>query len=99
MRAGNPSACGRAPFRSCQRAGIAGKLTKIQAQPLPLQAAASGIMGLSDEWEEIGRDHEPLVPYHVRPECRNLCYPTQELARGGQLRLFRRRELPACRHG
>jgi len=56
-----------------------------------IAAAANGIIGLGDEWEEI-RDHDdPWGPYHLTRECENHCRLVHELEQGGELRVFRRR--------
>jgi hypothetical protein len=43
-------------------------------------AAANGIMGLGDEWEEV-----------PEPECTGFCHLVREIDEGSEVRLFRRR--------
>ena len=55
-----------------------------------IAAAANGIMGLDDEWEEvrgdIGRPHPDS-----RSSCSDVCHLVRESAGADELRLFRRR--------
>lgn len=61
------------------------------ATRVQIAAAANGIMGLPDEWEEALHDaHEGR--YYFSNECGNVCYLTEDLAPGIEFRLFKRRE-------
>jgi hypothetical protein len=53
-------------------------------------AAVNAIMGLSDEWEEVLHEGEP-VGHHFSNHCGKLCYLTADLEEGTEFRLFRRR--------
>lgn len=55
-------------------------------------AAANAIVGLDDEWEEV-TDREDELGYHYSPGCTDICYLAQQVERGDQFRLFRRRAL------
>ena len=54
-------------------------------------AAANGIMGLDDEWEEIRADADGPAHFHSRASCSGICHPVRECAGADELRLFRRR--------
>jgi hypothetical protein len=53
-------------------------------------AAANAIMGLGDEWDEI-RDLYPLLDCPVAAAAEEGCHLVEELHRGGELRVFRRK--------
>ncbi|MBI1873560.1 MAG: hypothetical protein HYZ58_19755 [Acidobacteria bacterium] len=55
-----------------------------------IAAAANAIVGLDEEWEEIS-EHEHDLGYHVSVQCRDICYLADEMERGAQFRLFRKR--------
>jgi hypothetical protein len=55
-------------------------------------AAANAIVGLDDEWEEV-TEREDELGYHYSPGCTDICYLAQQVERGDQFRLFRRRAL------
>jgi hypothetical protein len=55
-----------------------------------LAAAANAIVGLDDEWEEVS-DREDELGYHYSPQCSDICYLAQQVERGDQFRLFRKR--------
>jgi len=54
-------------------------------------AAANGIMGLDDEWEEIRGDIGAPAHSHAVPSCSGICHLVRECAGADELRLFRRR--------
>ena len=60
------------------------------ASPQDVAAAANAIVGLDDEWEEVS-DREDELGYHVSAQCSDICYLAQQVERGDQFRLFRRR--------
>ena len=62
------------------------------ATPEQGAAAANAIVGLDDEWEEV-TDREDELGYHYSPGCTDICYLAQQVERGDQFRLFRRRAL------
>ncbi len=62
------------------------------AAPEQVAAAANAIVGLDDEWEEV-TDREDELGYHYSPGCTDICYLAQQVERGDQFRLFRRRAL------
>jgi hypothetical protein len=63
----------------------------LGASPNQIAAAANAIMGLTDEWEEVGgRDAE--FGSHSSVQCRDICYLAREAAaNGSEFRLLRRR--------
>ena len=56
-----------------------------------IAAAVNAIMGLSEEWEEVLHDDQP-VRHHFSNSCGNLCYLIGDLDEDVEFRLFRRRE-------
>jgi hypothetical protein len=54
-------------------------------------AAANAIVGLDDEWEDIS-DREDEMGYHFSAQCSDICYLAQQVERGDQFRIFRRRK-------
>ena len=60
------------------------------ASPYQLAAAANAIVGLDDEWEEV-TDREEELGYHYSAQCSDICYLAQQVERGDQFRLYRRR--------
>lgn len=60
------------------------------ASPDQIAAAANAIMGLTDEWEEVG-GRDPEFGFHCSLQCRNICYLAREAANGSEFRLLRRR--------
>ena len=54
-----------------------------------IAAAANAIVGLPDEWEEVDREDE--LGYHYSAQCSDICYLAQQVERGDQFRIFRRR--------
>ena len=56
-----------------------------------IAAAANAIVGLDDEWEDVsGREGE--MGYNFSPDCCDICYLAQQVERGDQFRIFRRRK-------
>lgn len=55
-----------------------------------LAAAANAIVGLPDEWEDVS-NREAEFGYHYSAQCSDLCYLAQQVERGDQFRIFRRR--------
>jgi hypothetical protein len=56
-----------------------------------IAAAANGIMGLDDEWEEIPGDIGRHEYSHSNSSCSGVCHLVRECAGADELRLFRRR--------
>jgi hypothetical protein len=61
------------------------------ARPEQLAAAANAIVGLDDEWEDV-TDKEEEFGYHFSASCSDICYLAQQVERGDQFRVFRRRK-------
>jgi len=55
-----------------------------------LAAAANAIVGLDDEWEDV-TGHEPEFGYHFSVQCSEICYLGEQVGRGRQFRVYRRR--------
>ncbi len=55
-----------------------------------LEFAARAIVGLDDEWEEV-TSKEPQLGYHYSRDCIDICYLADQIDRGAEFRLFRRR--------
>lgn len=56
-----------------------------------IAAAANAIVGLDDEWEDVtGRLDE--FGYNYSAQCSDICYLAQQVERGDQFRIFRRRK-------
>lgn len=53
-------------------------------------AAANAIVGLDDEWEDVS-DRDEELGYHYSPSCSDICYLAQQVERGDEFRIFRRR--------
>jgi hypothetical protein len=56
-----------------------------------LAAAANAIVGLDDEWEDV-TDRQDEFGYNFSPQCSDICYLAQQVERGDQFRIFRRRK-------
>ncbi len=54
-----------------------------------IAAATNAIMGLNDEWEEVG--DETVFGYRFDPECVGICGLAREAQGGAEFRLLRRR--------
>jgi len=52
-------------------------------------AAANAIMGMDDEWEEVGSEQE--LGYQYRVQCPDVCALVREAEAGAEFRLLRRR--------
>jgi hypothetical protein len=71
------------------------KLETVLARRFPgatreqVAAAANAIMGLDDEWEEVGSDLE--FGYHVSASCLDICALAREADEGTEFRVLRRR--------
>jgi hypothetical protein len=61
------------------------------SSPEQIAAAANAIVGLSDEWEDV-TDRQDEFGYNFSAECSDICYFAQQVERGDQFRLFRRRK-------
>ncbi len=61
------------------------------AQPEQLAAAANAIVGLDDEWEDVTH-REDEMGYNFSAQCSDICYLAQQVERGDQFRIFRRRK-------
>ena len=59
--------------------------------PEQLAAAANAIVGLDDEWEDV-TDRQEEFGYNFSPHCSDICYLAQQVERGDQFRIFRRRK-------
>ena len=56
-----------------------------------IAAAANAIVGLDDEWEDVtGRLDQ--FGYNYSAQCSDICYLAQQVERGDQFRIFRRRK-------
>ena len=60
------------------------------ASPADIAGAANAIVGLPDEWEDVS-DRDEQLGYHYSPHCSDICYLAQQVERGDEFRLFRRR--------
>ena len=54
------------------------------------ERAAGAIVGLSEDWEDVTSKEEELG-YHYSPKCADICYLADQVDRGAEFRLFRRR--------
>ena len=54
-----------------------------------IAAAANAIMGLDDDWEEVG--DETLLGYRFSGHCADVCTIAREAESGAEFRLLRRR--------
>lgn len=61
------------------------------SQTEQLAAAANAIVGLDDEWEDV-TDRQDEFGYNYSPQCSDICYLAQQVERGDQFRIFRRRK-------
>jgi hypothetical protein len=53
-------------------------------------AAANSIMGLGDEWEELGVRED--FGFYVMSRCADICALAREAEAGAEIRVLRRRE-------
>lgn len=58
-----------------------------------MAAAANAIVGLEDEWEDVSRRAAELG-FHFSVQCGDICYLAEQVQRGAEFRLFRRRDRP-----
>ena len=56
-----------------------------------LAAAANAIVGLDEEWEDVTERQEEFG-YNFSAQCCDICYLAQQVERGDQFRVFRRRK-------
>ncbi len=63
--------------------------------PDQLAAAANAIVGLDDEWEDV-TSHEPELGYHFSIQCSEVCYLAEQVQRGAEFRLLKRRVPGEC---
>ena len=61
------------------------------ARPDQLAAAANAIVGLDYEWEDVS-DRQDELGYNYSAQCCDICYLAQQVERGDQFRIFRRRK-------
>jgi hypothetical protein len=61
------------------------------ARPDQIAAAANAIVGLDEEWEDVTHE-EQQMGYNFSPDCSDICYLAQQVERGDQFRIFRRRK-------
>src|SRR6185295_3183008 len=61
------------------------------ARPEQLAGAANAIVGLDDEWEDVS-DRLDEFGYNFSPQCSDICFMAQQVERGDQFRVFRRRK-------
>jgi hypothetical protein len=54
------------------------------------EEAAAAIMGLGDDWEDVTHKEEELG-YHYSDKCADICYLADQVDRGAEFRLLRRR--------
>ena len=66
------------------------------ALPAAVAGAANAIVGLPDEWEDVS-DKDDQLGYHYSPQCSDICYLAQQVERGDEFRLFRRRAVGPVR--
>jgi hypothetical protein len=59
--------------------------------PEQVAAAANAIVGLDEEWEDV-TDRQDEFGYNFSPQCSDICYIAQQVERGDQFRIFRRRK-------
>ncbi len=59
------------------------------AAPAQVAAAANAIMGLHDDWEEVGDD--TAFGYRFSGQCVDVCSIAREAQSGAEFRLLRRR--------
>lgn len=59
------------------------------AVPAQVAAAANAIMGLEDDWEEVGDD--TAFGYRFNGNCADVCAIAREAQTGAEFRLLRRR--------
>jgi hypothetical protein len=62
---------------------------RLGASSPQVAAATNAIMGLEDEWEEVGNDGDFGYRYAVR--CADICSIAQEAEAGTEFKLLRRR--------
>ena len=60
------------------------------SRPDQVAAAANAIVGLDEEWEDVSNRLEECG-YNVSPDCSDICYIAQQVERGDEFRIFRRR--------
>ena len=61
------------------------------AKPDQIAAAANAIVGLEEEWDDV-TEREDELGYNFWPQCSDICYLAQQVERGDQFRIFRRRK-------
>ncbi|HJZ78321.1 MAG TPA: hypothetical protein VKE51_41620 [Vicinamibacterales bacterium] len=66
------------------------------SRPDQLAAAANAIVGLDEEWEDVS-DRLEEFGYNYSAQCSEICYMAQQVERGDQFRVFRRRKPGARR--
>jgi hypothetical protein len=54
------------------------------------EAAADAIAGVCDDWEDVSYKEEELG-YHYSTKCADICYLADQVDRGAEFRLFRKR--------
>ncbi len=57
-----------------------------------LRRAAAEVAGLPDEWEEVPEAFWADLGARVSVQCADICSLAAEVARGTELRIFRKRE-------
>ena len=60
------------------------------ARPAQIASAANAIMGLGDDWEEIGDD--TVFGYRFNGHCSEICDIARAAQSGDEFRLLRRRQ-------
>jgi hypothetical protein len=61
------------------------------SRPDQLAAAANAIVGLDDEWEDVSQRQDEFG-YNFSAQCGEICFLAQQIERGDQFRVFRRRK-------
>ena len=56
-----------------------------------IAAAANAIVGLDEEWEDVSSRMDEFG-YNYSPQCSEICFMAQQVERGDQFRVFRRRK-------
>jgi hypothetical protein len=61
------------------------------SRPDQLAGAANAIVGLDEEWEDVS-ERQDEFGYNVSAQCCDICYLAQQIERGDQFRIYRRRK-------
>lgn len=61
------------------------------SRPDQVAAAANAIVGLEEEWDDVS-ERQDEFGYNFSAQCCDICYLAQQVERGDQFRIFRRRK-------